>query len=140
MLKPPIERRAERIHDPIQRLRFLRQEMAESYLAEPKPNPVRIAKHTGWFALVLIRNNRDVLQEHNLPVAFAEPFILFAVFGVLSVLFWLYFRLRPSPENAAQDASIPEATPPGRPAVTSPDLARPAGDVAEAETATGRGQ
>jgi hypothetical protein len=54
VLKPPIERRAERIHDPIQRLRFLRQEMAESYLAEPKPNPVRIAKHTGWFALVLI--------------------------------------------------------------------------------------
>jgi hypothetical protein len=65
-----------------------------------------------WFSLVLIRNNRDVLQQHNLPVAFAEPFILFAVFGVLSILFWLYFRLRPSPENAAEDGPTPQATPP----------------------------
>jgi hypothetical protein len=36
-------------------------------------------------------------------VAFAEPFILFAIFGVASVLFWLFFRLHPSPENAAED-------------------------------------
>jgi hypothetical protein len=80
-----------------------------------------------WFALVLIRNNRDVLQKHNLPVAFAEPFILFAVFGVLSILFWLYFRLRPSPENAAEDRRAPQAMPPEGQTVTSPDLARPGG-------------
>jgi len=93
-----------------------------------------------WFALVLIRNNRDVLQSHSLPVAFAEPFILFAVFGVLSILFWLYFRLRPSPENAAGDGTAPQGTQPGKQAVTSPDRPAPAGDVAEAETAAGRGQ
>lgn len=80
-----------------------------------------------WFALVLIRNNRDVLQSHNLPAAFAEPFILFAVFGVLSILFWLYFRLRPSPENAAEDGPAPRGTQPGRQPVTSRDLARPGG-------------
>ena len=83
------------------------------------------AAAASWFALVLIRNNPDVLQQHNLPVAFAEPFILFAVFGVLSILFWLYFRLRPSPENAAEDGSAPRATPPAGQAVTSPGLARP---------------
>jgi hypothetical protein len=64
-----------------------------------------------WFALVLIRNNPDVLQKHNLPVGFAEPFILFAVFGFLSFLFWLYFRLRPSAENAAEDEPAPRAMP-----------------------------
>ena len=71
-----------------------------------------------WFALVLIRNNRDVLQNHNLPVAFTEPFILFAVFGVLSILFWLYFRLHPSPENAVEDEPVPQAMLPRRQAVT----------------------
>ena len=80
-----------------------------------------------WFALVLIRNNRDLLQSHNLPVAFAEPFILFAVFGVLSIGFWLYFRLRPSPEKTAEEASAPQAIRPGGQAVTSRDLARPGG-------------
>jgi hypothetical protein len=64
-----------------------------------------------WFALVLIRSNPDVLQKHNLPVGFAEPFILFAVFGFLSFLFWLYFRLRPSPENAAEDGPAPHTMP-----------------------------
>jgi hypothetical protein len=59
------------------------------------------------FALVLIRSNRVVLQKHNLPVAFAEPFILFAVFAVLSVLFWLYFQLHPSPENVAEERPRP---------------------------------
>jgi hypothetical protein len=90
-----------------------------------------------WFALVLIRSNRDVLQEHNLPVAFAEPFILFAVFGVLSILFWLYFRLRPSPENAAQDGLAPQAMPPVGQAVTSPDLPNGASDVTESVAGTG---
>jgi hypothetical protein len=60
-----------------------------------------------WFALVLIRNNRDLLQQHHLPVAFAEPLILFAVFGILSVLFWIYFRLRPSPDSAAEEEPVP---------------------------------
>ena len=61
-----------------------------------------------WFALVLIRNNRDLLQTHHLPAGFAEPFILFAVFGILSTLFWLYFRLRPAPENAADEQPVPQ--------------------------------
>ncbi len=56
-----------------------------------------------WFALLLIRNNSDLLHKHQEPGTFAEPLILFAVFGILSVLFWLYFRLRPSPENAGKD-------------------------------------
>ena len=92
-----------------------------------------------WFALVLIRNNRDVLQNHNLPVAFTEPFILFAVFGVLSILFWLYFRLRPSPENAVEDGPVPQAMLPRGQAVTPRDLAGPAGWRPEAAATTGRG-
>ena len=80
-----------------------------------------------WFVLVLIRNNRDVLQKHTLPVAFAEPFILFAVFGILSILFWLYFRLRPSPENAPEDMTAPRVTPPEGTGSNVPDLARPGG-------------
>jgi hypothetical protein len=93
-----------------------------------------------WFALVLIRNNPDVLQKHNLPVALAEPFILFAVFGVLSILFWLYFRLHPSPENAPERGPAPQAMPPGGQAVTTAGTS-PAreGDGAEAEAATGPG-
>jgi Fibronectin type III domain len=75
-----------------------------------------------WFALVLIRSNPDVLQNHNPPVAFAEPLILFLVFGFLSVLFWFYFARRPSPEKPAEDRPTPQAVPPG----TSPDLTRPA--------------
>ena len=68
-----------------------------------------------WFALVLIRNNRDLLQQHHLPVAFAEPFILFAIFGVLSILFWLYFWLRPSPDSAAEEGPPSKAmSPSGR--------------------------
>jgi hypothetical protein len=71
-----------------------------------------------WFALVLIRNNRDLLQTHHSPVAFAEPFILFAVFGILSILFWLYFRLRSSPENAAE-GPLPQGNITKRSAVSS---------------------
>jgi len=74
---------------------------------------------SSWFALVLIRSNPDILQKHHLPVAFAEPFILFAVFAVLSILFWLYFQLHPSPENATEDKPTPQVTPPAGPAVTS---------------------
>jgi hypothetical protein len=75
-----------------------------------------------WFALVLIRNNRDLLQTHHLPVAFAEPFILFAVFGILSILFWLYFRLRPSPENASDEGPVPQGDVTERSAVKSEAL------------------
>jgi hypothetical protein len=68
-----------------------------------------------WFVLVLIRNNPVLLQQHHLPVAFAEPFILFAIFGVLSFLFWFYFRLRPSPGGAAKEGPPPRAmSPSGR--------------------------
>jgi hypothetical protein len=58
------------------------------------------------FALVLIRSNNELLTTHQTPAGLLEPFILFGVFGVLSVLFWLYFRLHPSPEEAekGQDA------------------------------------
>jgi hypothetical protein len=59
-----------------------------------------------WFALVLIRNNREVVQNHNLPAALIEPFILFGVFGLLSVLFWFYFWRHPSPENEAEDRPV----------------------------------
>ncbi len=51
--KPPIERRAERFADPVDRLRFLRQEMAESTLAE-KPPAGRIARTAGWIGLFVI--------------------------------------------------------------------------------------
>jgi hypothetical protein len=57
-----------------------------------------------WFALLLIRNNSDLLHKHQELGTFAEPFILFAVFGVLSGLFWLYFRLRPTPETMKPSA------------------------------------
>jgi hypothetical protein len=90
-----------------------------------------------WFALVLIRSNPDVLQQPNLPGAIAEPFILFAVFGVLSILFWLYFRLHPSPENATEHEPAAPAMPPKE---TGGNVARPHlpgdGDVAEAEAKT----
>ena len=65
-----------------------------------------------WFALVLIRNNPDLLQQHHLPAAFAEPFILFATFGILSILFWLYFRLRPSLDSAAEQDRSSSTMPP----------------------------
>jgi hypothetical protein len=63
-----------------------------------------------WFALVLIRNNSNLLQKHHPPDAIAKPFVLFLVFGVLSGLFWLYFRLRPEPQAqpAEPQAQAPE--------------------------------
>jgi hypothetical protein len=89
-----------------------------------------------WFALVLIRGNPDVLQKHHPLVAFAEPFILFFVFGFLSVLFWLYFRLHPSPEKAPEDGPTSQAKPPGEHPQIPP--ARK-GDIAATETAPGLG-
>jgi hypothetical protein len=81
-----------------------------------------------------------VLKNHNLPAAFAEPFILFAVFAVLSIVFWLYFQRHPSPENEAKDGPVPpgDAVQEG-PAVTSQNSPAREGDVAEAEAATGLG-
>ncbi len=108
---------------------------------------LRTWSRTGWacvyavaafcFALVLIRSNPDVLQQPSVPAAIAEPFILFAVFGVLSVLFWLYFRLHPSPENAAGHEPAGPATPPKE---AGGNVARPRlpadGDAAEAKAKT----
>jgi hypothetical protein len=65
-----------------------------------------------WFALILIRNNHDLLARHHPPDAIAKPFVLFAVFGALSVAFWLYFRLRPEPPDESGDADN-EAAPSG---------------------------
>lgn len=92
------------------------------------------AAAASWFALVLVRNNRDVLQEHNLPVAFTEPFILFFAFAVASGLFWFYFQRRPSPP---EDRPAPPAMPPGEQAVTSRTSPARQGDIAESEAATG---
>jgi len=49
-IKPPIERRADRIADPVERLRFLRQEMAHSCIAR---RPSRMARHAGWIGLLV---------------------------------------------------------------------------------------
>ena len=79
-LKPPIERRADRITDPVERLRFLRQEMAESYLVR-KPAP--FAKHAGWIGLIVAlamasgpapRSAAETtVRERRLPVPRPDP-------------------------------------------------------------------
>ena len=55
--KPPIERRADRIQDPVERLRFLRQEMANSCVKPPSPARkwnLRGLRHAGWLGLFVV--------------------------------------------------------------------------------------
>lgn len=57
MLKLPIERRAERIADPVERLRFLRREMADSSVRPLGPARLRklpAIRHAGWASLLAI--------------------------------------------------------------------------------------
>lgn len=55
-LKPPIERRAERISDPVARLRFLREEMAESFVRPPsaRTRNSHVLRYAGWLGLVVV--------------------------------------------------------------------------------------